>query len=92
MCTVTRVQARVAPLVAAVCARDTSARGGRHKTAFKFRDQASVPDRLTSTGTQVGGLSGIAFDEARGVSSSLRGPEPVRAARYDTLARPRRHR
>jgi len=60
---------------------------GPHTPALEFRGQAIFPTGFTFMGTQVGGLSGIAYDEARGVYYSLSDDQSqFGPARYYTLA------
>ena len=60
---------------------------GPHTPALEFRGQAILPTGFGFAGTQVGGLSGIVYDEARGVYYSLSDdPSQFGPARYYTLA------
>ena len=77
----------VAAVVAAVGGGAAGAGDGPHTPALEFRGQATFPTGLSFMGTQVGGLSGIAYDEARGVYYSLSDdPSQFGPARYYTLA------
>ena len=62
--------------------RETAAHAGA-----RVPRPGDVPHRPRFMGTQVGGLSGIAYDEARGVYYSLSDdPSQFGPARYYTLA------
>ena len=77
----------VAVLVATAGGGAATAGDGPHTPALAFRGQAIFPTGFTFMGTQVGGLSGIAYDEARGVYYSLSDDQgQFGPARYYTLA------
>ena len=76
----------VAVLVAAAGGGAAGAGDGPHTPTLEFRGQATFPTGFTFMGTQVGGLSGIAYDEARSVYYSLSDdPSQFGPARYYTL-------
>src|SRR5262245_39898016 len=76
----------VAAVVAAAGSGAARAGDGPHTPALEFRGQAIFPTAFGFMGTQVGGLSGIAYDEARGVYYSLSDDQgQLGPVRYYTL-------
>lgn len=58
----------------------------RTVTGIEFLGEVTVPTGTTFAGTEVGGLSGIAFDPSRGVYHSLSDdPSEIDSARFYTL-------
>jgi hypothetical protein len=76
-----------AATVAAAGGGAARAGDGPHTPSLEFRGEVIFPTGFTFMGTNVGGLSGIAYDEARGVYYSLSDDQgQLGPVRYYTLA------